>query len=552
MTAYNPPEFQFSGLIFNPLIYEQGVGSTSTNTFTQLTTGLLNTDNIQGIAPADNISLYTLTSGILQLGSAILNTINLYTAQLQMYSPIYFFYGNNTNQLWSTRFYTATNAISTIFYADSTVAGGVPAVSLQSKPLVVGSTTPYNGWYAMVTGKISMICSTQIDLEAPLHNFYNVAKTMYKKMLYGAGGNIYETYYADTISTAETATTTISPFVAGNIIQNNGNFAITCGAFQAISSRFTQLEAPIHNLYNVAKTMYKTMTFGATSITETYYSDPVAPTTATANVVIAKGLSGALNGDVTLNNGRLYANSVSTIELTSPSNLLTGASSTISESSSSYLRHNFGFATNNVYERIHADSTRLLPYTGRIDWTPSPTTPTVINTGVYKLSAGDFQTTAPISPLYSYDATYGSLSTAGYASIGQMGQITQIASVVLTASSTFSRLCRFDSVPVGIYLVYFDVELTCSVANSSITKIGIYIGSGQSLILPRNFDDFVSNIVCGDLTLSVGRTTGYSLCFPLINTSVTNINYSFGITFTGGTITATTVTQKSARLMRLA
>jgi len=81
MTAYNPPEFQFSGLIFNPLIYEQDEATTSSSsgTFTNLTTDNLYTNNIQGKTPSANVTLYTLSSGIVSLGGSILTRLEYIT-----------------------------------------------------------------------------------------------------------------------------------------------------------------------------------------------------------------------------------------------------------------------------------------------------------------------------------------------------------------------------------------------------------------------------------------------------------------------------------------
>ena len=305
MTAYNPPEFQFSGLIFNPLIYEQGEATSSSGssgTFTDVTTDNLYTNNIQGKTPSSNITLYTLTSGIVSLGGSLLN-------RLEYITDAHFIYNALKDQLVSLRFNLyASNMISMDYYAD--IVGTTLSSSVRITPQFVGDTTYANGVYSIFAGTTRLL----------------------------------------------------------NLIK-------------------TSLEAPIHWLYNTAQTQGKSTGFGSTSIVETYYCDPALPTNPTANTQVAVLGSGANNGDITTSCGRFNVNSVSNNILTSPSNVMYGANFNVNESASLNLRRNYGFATSNVFERIHADSTRITPFTGRIDWTPSATTPTIINTGTYKLSA---------------------------------------------------------------------------------------------------------------------------------------------------------------------
>ena len=167
-------------------------------------------------------------------------------------------------------------------------------------------------------------------------------------------------------------------------------------------------------------------------------------------------------------------------------------------------------------------------------------------------STTDIDILKPLSPSYTYNATNGSSATAGTALIGQLAPITLTTTLTLTAGTLFTRVCRYDNVPAGIYMAYFYAQFQCTVANSSITNINLYIGSGQSITSPRNFDDFLSNFVSGNITLNSGRTTGFSVNYPLIITATTNINYQIGIGFTGGTITIPALTDKTCRLMRIA
>jgi len=64
MSAYNPPLFNNSVIQFNPTIYETGTISTASQSLT-----LLKTDNIQCLLPNDLVSLYTVGSGQVTIGT---------------------------------------------------------------------------------------------------------------------------------------------------------------------------------------------------------------------------------------------------------------------------------------------------------------------------------------------------------------------------------------------------------------------------------------------------------------------------------------------------
>jgi hypothetical protein len=65
MSAYNPPLFNNSVIQFNPTIYETGTISTASQSLT-----LLKTDNIQCLLPNDSVTLYTVDSGAVSLGTS--------------------------------------------------------------------------------------------------------------------------------------------------------------------------------------------------------------------------------------------------------------------------------------------------------------------------------------------------------------------------------------------------------------------------------------------------------------------------------------------------
>lgn len=64
MSAYNPPLFNNSAIQFNPTIYETGTTSTASQSLS-----LLKTNNIQCLLPNDTVSLYTVASGQVTLGT---------------------------------------------------------------------------------------------------------------------------------------------------------------------------------------------------------------------------------------------------------------------------------------------------------------------------------------------------------------------------------------------------------------------------------------------------------------------------------------------------
>ena len=168
-------------------------------------------------------------------------------------------------------------------------------------------------------------------------------------------------------------------------------------------------------------------------------------------------------------------------------------------------------------------------------------------------TTADLNLGCPLTPTYAYNSTSGSSSTSGYLKVGQLGLLTLASGFTFVgAGAITSRLARFDSVPVGIYLIYMYVQFQCTASNATITNINFYLGTGTSIISPTNYNNILSNFVSGNLVLNTGRTTGFSLTYPYIATSTTNVNINLGIAFTGGTITVPAPTAENVRLMRIA
>jgi hypothetical protein len=275
--------------------------------------------------------------------------------------------------------------------------------------------------------------------------------------------NLYATdmistdYYADIAGTALSVSVRASPQFTGDTTFANGVYTILAGTTRLLNLIKTSLEAPIHWLYNTAQTQGKSTEFGATTITETYYCDTGTPTIPTATMEVKDfGFSGNNNGNVTLTNGQFAVNSVSNIVLTSPGNAIFGAVSTIGISSGGVLARTYRYGTNNLIERVKADTSQPLIDSGRIDWTPSPTTPAVANTGVYKLTAGDFETLACISPLYSYPLT----------NVGAIGYRYTAGLSTGTFTTNSQRTCCSVAVPAGVYSCSVTIPVQCLLNNT--------------------------------------------------------------------------------------
>jgi len=444
MTAYNPPEFQFSGLIFNPLIYEQGEATSSSGssgTFTDVTTDNLYTNNIQGKTPSSNITLYTLTSGIISLGGSLLN-------RLEYITDAHFIYNALKDQLVSLRFNLySSNMISMDYYAD--IVGTTLSSSVRITPQFVGDTTYANGVYSIFAGTTRLL----------------------------------------------------------NLIK-------------------TSLEAPIHWLYNTSQTQGKSTAFGATTITETYYCDSALPLNPTANTQVAvSGLTGANNGNITTACGAFAVNSINSIVLTAPATGFLGAVSSIAISAGGVLGRTYRYGTNNVIERIKADTSQPLLDSGRIDWTPSLTTPAVANTGVYKLTAGEFQTTAPISPLYSYDASTG----AGV--LGNIGNIIVGTSVVNAGNLISGTNYTFGTMTINDVGVYMISAVSGYRANTTltITQIETWISGSPSPSLYTGQAGGGNNATTSNYRLGISGVV-------VITTAPTTLLQRFFMDFTAGTM----------------
>ena len=425
-SAYPPPSlnlpvFDKSAFPSETTVVEATVPASFTNT--QIGTGTLNTNNIQQLTSAD-VNLYTtITSGMITLGSSILAQLKIYSAWVQIFSPVYYFYNPASTQLWSTRFYPATNAITTLFYADATSTQ--PSVSLQSKPTTAGDATAFNGWYAMVAGTISMGCQIKTSLEAPLHYLYNYAKTMYKETFFGGSANIYEQYNADsTAPSTPTAYTIISPNIVGDTVPFNGNVSFFSGGFAVNANRNTDLIAPAHYLYNSAQTLTKRLLFGTNTLTETYFADSANTGTSSAAVTVTRNAGTVANtGNMAIACG-VYSATASSSKIFASLFTQFNAPSHYFYDFAGAIYTIIGYGTGFIYRDDHADTANPSTITTSIG-SRVLTSGTTNYDGQLYVYAREFYcqagitTTRPITP--SYPALYNALTGTGVdGTIGRM------------------------------------------------------------------------------------------------------------------------------------
>jgi len=250
---YAPPDsLVFSGIQFNPTLFE-----TTIDTFNQASIGLLNTDNIQGIAPADTISLYTSSTGFLNMGSNLLNTITTRAIDFAMYGNL------NIRNFAGTQAIgyglNLANTVSQIFYADGTTPTLSAALSVT--PNTVGDTVSGNGNFVVNSGEAQFVSLRLNKFQAPSHFFNNFAGTMYQA--FGFGVN-----YAYLNINCDSGNPGVQSGSVGWVpgstptVNNTGALAVTAGTINLNATTSITASAPILPNYN---TLYAAST-GATTV----------------------------------------------------------------------------------------------------------------------------------------------------------------------------------------------------------------------------------------------------------------------------------------------
>lgn len=163
MSAYNPPLFNNSTIQFNPTIYETETTSTASQTLT-----LLKTDNIQCKTTGDTVSLYTVASGLVTIGTGgqgltVVGLLSATGAEINGINTTAL--DTQTGQNFITIGTSATNVI--IRPTNTQITGNLQANTLDKY------TTGSISLYATATGNITLgnsTAGTTTSLNSPITN----------------------------------------------------------------------------------------------------------------------------------------------------------------------------------------------------------------------------------------------------------------------------------------------------------------------------------------------------------------------------------------------
>lgn len=236
---YPPPNsLVYSGIQFNPALFEIDAVN---NVFDQATIATLNTDNIQGIAPADTISLYTLSTGVVNLGSSLLSTIRTWATDFAMYGNLSIRNFAGTQVIGYTLH--IANIVAQVFYADSTTP--TITANLSITPNTVGDVISGNGNFIVNSGESRFVSLRLNKFQAPLHYFYNAAATLYKRMSYTAN-SISEVCFCDTANiTIPSSAVSVTPDTLTPTVGYTGIYTIQSGKLNLNTATSITAGAPI-------------------------------------------------------------------------------------------------------------------------------------------------------------------------------------------------------------------------------------------------------------------------------------------------------------------
>lgn len=163
------------------------------------------------------------------------------------------------------------------------------------------------------------------------------------------------------------------------------------------------------------------------------------------------------------------------------------------------------------------------------------------------ISTVQFGIKAPINP--DYDTKY----TAGVAEGGTPGGC--IGNYKFVSSGTGGALTSglpksvgiFTDLPIGVWLLYFTMDISCPTVASVITTVAMLMGTTVS-----GTDILLDNVECANFTLAVGRNKSYSRFQIYSNLlATTDVHLTVLATFTG-TLTLNSYTIKEIKALRLA
>ena len=155
---------------------------------------------------------------------------------------------------------------------------------------------------------------------------------------------------------------------------------------------------------------------------------------------------------------------------------------------------------------------------------------------------------SPINP--DYDTKYAVTPTSGGTPTGCIGNYiyatTPAGALALTSPAV--RLCAtFTNLPIGVWLLYWTLDVNCPTTASAITNIGMTMATSA-----LGTDILTNNCEAANFTLAVGRTRSYTQTQIYTNlVATTDIYFSMAATFTG-TLTQEATSFMNCKALRLA
>ena len=173
---------------------------------------------------------------------------------------------------------------------------------------------------------------------------------------------------------------------------------------------------------------------------------------------------------------------------------------------------------------------------------------TIINLGVASVSTAFIYVNNPMKPLYNL--RYAVTATTGGTPTGCIGNYiyatTPAGALALTSPAV--RLCAtFTNLPIGVWLLYWTLDVNCPTTAAGITNIGMTMATST-----LGTDILTNNCEAANFTLAVGRTRSYTQTQIYTNlVATTDIYFSMAATFTG-TLTQEATSFENCKALRIA
>ena len=178
----------------------------------------------------------------------------------------------------------------------------------------------------------------------------------------------------------------------------------------------------------------------------------------------------------------------------------------------------------------------------------STTSITSINSWSLSLNtlASNIDIIKPLSPGY---AVFSGTGTSSVDTIGYMFSFSSnTVNANMPTTGTYYSSAIYNSVPAGIYLLYWYNEILNNNAGSNCVITGTYMAAG-STASNRN----IFNQQCGisNMTLGFNRVFGYQITYPISIPSAQAIHLSVMMNYVGGTLRNNGTTSASCYMLRV-